>query len=154
LVRIERIRKTSVEAMTTGGNELRGTKGAPVTIAAAAVALREIQAEKEKIFVVLQFEDRGRAHGVELPEFIGMGDGRPMSKVDQRSWLADANGKTYAPALLVIRRGGCQLSFEVPSGASGLVWHDGKKKTYKLELQPVEIQELVAGSTAQTKTKP
>lgn len=137
LVRIDRSQKTAIEAMGLGGAHQS-----------------EIQAEKGKTFVVLQFEGKGRAHAGQLFGFVGMGEDRPMSKTDERSWLTDAQGKKYTPALLVVKKQGCQLSFEAPTGATGLVWHDGKTKSYQLEPQPIEVQEPAATAAAPGKPKP
>jgi hypothetical protein len=133
---VERNGKTAVQVMTLEG-----------------VRNREITAYRSKTFLILHFEGKGRAHGGGMAQMVGMGEDRPMSMSDERSWLTDSQGKEYTPALLMTKSATAQISFEVPVEATGLVWHDGKTRAYRLEPHPVEMEETkTAAPTAKGPT--
>jgi hypothetical protein len=135
LVKVERSDKTLIQGMSLSGS-----------------IEKEIKAETGMTFVVLRFEGKGRAHRERESGFVGMGETRPMAKADSGSWLTDAADKKYTPALLTTKEDSCQVSFEIPMNAAGLVWHDGKRKSYQLEPHPMEIIEAPASPGAPAET--
>ncbi len=106
LVKVERAGKTMVRVgyLTTSG---------------IAYDTQQETAAKDKTFVILHFEGKPRRGGA-------------------RTWLTDGAGKKYwegmwyASKKVKDQKEKAQVSYEVPSDATGLVWHDGKQP-YKLE---------------------
>jgi len=131
-VKIERSNKAAIEAMSLHG-----------------MVASDLDAGKGRTFVVLRFEGKGRAQDDELADLVAVEPDNVMSRADTRSWLTDAQGKKYTPGLLARNKRGCQLSFATRNGATGLVWHDGKQKSYQLEPQLVEIRDQAGAPAVQ-----
>jgi len=137
LVKVERAEKTPVEAMTLNG--IRKSEG---------------RASKGKTFLILSFEGKSCRAGDELIAMVSVGADGVMARTDERSWVTDSLNKKHSPGIPVAAKNACQLAFEIPTEASELIWHDGKKKAYSLEPYPVELPAPAANTTgAPTKSQ-
>lgn len=53
-------------------------------------------------------------------------------------WLTDAAGTKYSEWMSLWDKETGTVSFEVPAGATGLVFHDGEANAYPIEPKPAE----------------
>jgi hypothetical protein len=145
LVGVERSGKTTIEVMCPGGKEglLEAKKGTEVFTIPSMSTLCGVQekAGAGKTFVVLKFGAKAKRNfNDEVFRFASVTDGKYLARIDEKSWLSDGTGKKFKDGLLKALKGDRLLSFEIPSDATGLVWHYGKKQ-YQLEPHPAEIAE-------------
>lgn len=88
------------------------------------------KAGKDKAFLILHFEGKSKV-------------------AEPKLWLTDTAGKKYDDWYgYSKKKGESQIAFRIPADAKELVWHDGKKKSYRLEPVPVEIAEPAQATTA------
>lgn len=100
---------------------------------------REGAARAGNQFVVLKFSGkRQRSVDDEMMKFLALSASGTFARVEGQSWIEDGSGKKYRNAAVVAKDGSCALAFEVPAGATGLTWHDGKT-AYALEPHPREV---------------
>ncbi len=119
--------------LCAGGSSIQADPGAEVFQAAADVCGVKGKARNGHDYIVLRFEGEAKRKLVkEFGKFVATRGAGYLARVDEESWLTDADGKKYAPAHAKSIKPPRQLAFEVPESATGLVFHDGKDRSYPL----------------------
>lgn len=140
LVKVERVEKLSIQIYCMGkGNILQGKGGTEIFAMENMVCKAEEKAREGNQFVVLSFEGpTKRKVGGDVVRFVSKTVSQFLARVDDKAVLTDGTGKTYKDALLIVEKGKRQLVYEVPAGATDLVWKDGKEE-FRLEPHPVAV---------------
>ena len=116
-------------------------------------------ARAQKAFVILSFEgarSRGVNEAGEMSEFMNfsaVSASNLLARVEGQSWLGDSAGRKYSRPGVVAGKDRTQLAFEVPADATGLVWHDGKKRSFELEPHPRETVDPAAHGAAKAESR-
>jgi hypothetical protein len=116
LTKVERLNRAPVEAMTLSG-----------------IRKSEAKASKGQIFLTLSFEGKRCGAGGGMVAMQSVGADGVMARTDEKSWITNEQGKKFSPGVPSAGKDSCIIAFEVPTDATGLRWHDGRKATYRLE---------------------
>jgi hypothetical protein len=116
--------------------------------------VREEEAGKGNVYVVLYFENKP-ASAKKASDVVALksgSDGRfeAQGDSDERElWLTDSAGKKYGePSGYWENKESGRISFEVPQGLTGLVFHDGKAAQFPIKPVAVAVPPQPAAAPA------